>query len=137
MNRKLTLPLLALVGALGAAMPALAVNPPTDDAQTAYSAEEVGVARRAFRAQCVRYQPAERCECYTAGFAQALTPPELRLATALLPTRFASTEAIRARATQTAMSNASRLFADEPTRQAAMSRIDDAEAELAPICNAA
>jgi hypothetical protein len=124
--------------AFGAIAPALAVNPPTEDAQTAYSAQEIAVARRAFRSQCVLYQPAERCECYTAGFAQALTPPELRLATALLSTRFASTEARRARATQAAMRRAKGMgFADEASRQEAMSRIDDVETELAPICNAA
>lgn len=132
-----TLTVLALACAFGAMAPALALNPPTDDAQTTYSAQEVAVARQAFRAQCVRYQPAERCECYTAGLAQALTPPELRLATALLPTRFAANETIRARATSSAMRSAGALFADETSRQEAMSRIDEAEVELAPICNAA
>lgn len=137
MNRKFV-PVLALASALGAMAPALALNAPTEDAQTAYSAQEVAVARRAFRAQCVRYQPAERCECYTAGFAQALTPPELRLATALLPTRFSSSETVRARATNAAMSSATRMgFADEAARQEAMTHIDDAETELAPLCNAA
>lgn len=137
MNRKIV-PVLALTLCFGALAPAVAVTPPTSDAQTSYSAEEVGIARRAFRAKCVRYQPAERCECYTAGFAQALTPPELRLATALLPSRFAGSETVRTWATNAAITNAAKMgFADATTRQEAMTKISEAELELAPICNGA
>lgn len=52
----------------------------TGDARSVASDQEVGVARRAYRAQCLRYESAGFCECVTAGVAQALSPSDVRLA---------------------------------------------------------
>ncbi len=107
----------------------------TNDAQSVYSAEDVGVARRNFRGQCLRYQPAEQCECYTAGFAQALSVPEMRLATALLPARFGKTEKIKTRAMTAAAHNARGMgVGDEAARTVAMVHIDLIEKDLAKSC---
>ena len=56
----------------------------SQDARTEASDEEVGVARRAYRAECQRHQTLDYCECMTGGMAQALAPADLRVATALL-----------------------------------------------------
>jgi hypothetical protein len=52
----------------------------TGDARSVASDQEVGVARRAYRAQCLRYESPGFCECVTAGVAQALSPSDVRLA---------------------------------------------------------
>jgi len=57
--------------------------PPTNespDARQIASDAEVGVARRAYRASCQRYQSFGFCDCLTAGVAQALAPAEVRIA---------------------------------------------------------
>lgn len=124
----------ACVAAIAA--PAIAVETSaTNDAQSVYSAEDVGVARRNFRSQCLRYQPAEQCECYTAGFAQALSVPEMRLATALLPARFGKSDAIKTRAMTAAAHNARGMgIGDEGARTVAMTHIDLIEKDLAKAC---
>lgn len=128
-------PILALsAGLAGIVAPAMALDA-ANDAQSVYSAQDVGVARRAFRAQCLRYQPADQCECYTAGFAQALSVPEMRLATALLPARFGHSEAAKARALTAANRKAAGMgLADEAARTDAMTHIDTVEKDLANAC---
>ncbi len=44
------------------------------DAKTYYSDADVGVARRAFRAQCATTEDAGVCDCLAAGYSQSLTP---------------------------------------------------------------
>jgi hypothetical protein len=80
---------IAIVFLLTATTSALAQNsegPLTyrQDARTEASDEEVRVARRAYRAECQLHQTLDYCECMTGGMAQALTPANLRTATALL-----------------------------------------------------
>jgi hypothetical protein len=50
------------------------------DARALASDQEVGEARRAYRAACDRYESTGFCECVTAGVAQALHPSEVRIA---------------------------------------------------------
>jgi hypothetical protein len=50
------------------------------DARSIASDQEVGEARRAYRAACDRYESTGFCECVTAGVAQALHPSEVRIA---------------------------------------------------------
>jgi hypothetical protein len=53
---------------------------PTPDARTLASDQDVGEARRAYRAACQRHESAGFCECVTAGVSQALMPAEVRIA---------------------------------------------------------
>jgi hypothetical protein len=54
---------------------------PATDARSHASDQEVGEARRYYRAQCVRSGEGQAfCECVTAGVAQALLPAEVRIA---------------------------------------------------------
>lgn|SRR5690606_31996962 len=70
-----------LAGLAIAQVPPPTTTPPTSfDARTLASDEEVGEARRYYRAQCERHQSRDFCECVTAGVAQALMPAEVRLA---------------------------------------------------------
>ncbi len=108
------------------------------DAQSTYSAAEVGVARRAYRAQCTRYQPADMCECLTSGFAQALSPAEVRLAAAQLSVRFGRDERSKIAAQRALDRNAPRIgFPTIEARSFATERIQTLEADLTPICAAA
>lgn len=50
------------------------------DARSLASDQEVGQARRAYRAACSRHESAGFCDCVTAGVAQALMPAEVRMA---------------------------------------------------------
>jgi len=50
------------------------------DARQVASDADVGVARRAYRASCQRYESFGFCDCLTAGVAQALAPQEVRIA---------------------------------------------------------
>jgi hypothetical protein len=50
------------------------------DARMIASDQEVGEARRAYRAACDRVESTGFCECVTAGVAQALHPSEVRIA---------------------------------------------------------
>jgi hypothetical protein len=52
----------------------------TMDARSMASDQEVGEARRYYRAQCNRHESAGFCDCVTAGVAQALMPEEVRIA---------------------------------------------------------
>jgi len=74
--------------AAACALPALAEAGGTlsysQDARTQGSDEQVRVERRAYRAQCERYQSVAYCECMTGGMAQSLSPRDLHTATLLL-----------------------------------------------------
>jgi hypothetical protein len=73
--------------AAACALPALAQNGAlsySQDARTQGSDEQVRVERRAYRAQCERYQSVDYCECMTGGMAQSLAPRDLHTAAALL-----------------------------------------------------
>jgi hypothetical protein len=108
------------------------------DAQSVYSAAEVGAARRYFRAQCSRYEPADTCECVGAGIAQTLSPNEVRLAAADVAVRAAKVDTVRAKAVLARNKAAARLgFPGEEARTVAMARIQKLEADLMPICTAA
>lgn len=78
--------LLAATVSAGAIAYAQVVEPmtppaPTTDARSHASDQEVGEARRFYRAQCVRSGESRAfCECVTAGVAQALVPEEVRIA---------------------------------------------------------
>lgn len=50
------------------------------DARALANDQDVGQARRAYRAACSRYENAGFCDCVTAGVAQALMPEEVRIA---------------------------------------------------------
>lgn len=52
----------------------------TPDARTLASDQDVGQARRAYRAACSAHENAGFCDCVTAGVAQALMPAEVRMA---------------------------------------------------------
>lgn len=60
------------------------LNPPAEfaatDGRSIANDQEVGEARRAYRAACDRYESSGFCECVTAGVAQALHPSEVRIA---------------------------------------------------------
>jgi len=62
--------------------PATTIAPlsPTPDARQLASDQDVGDARRAYRAACEQHQAPAYCECVTAGVAQALMPAEVRIA---------------------------------------------------------
>lgn len=55
-------------------------DPSAQDARMIASDQEVGEARRAYRAACDRVESTGFCECVTAGVAQALHPSEVRVA---------------------------------------------------------
>jgi hypothetical protein len=132
---------LVAVPAIGAqraiAEPASISTSPGADAQSAYGAAEIGVSRRAYRAQCTRFQPVDLCECLTAGYAQILSPDEVRFATAELATRFGRTEAAKATAVRAlARRSPAWGFGAEDARRTGVERIRRLEAELAPGCAA-
>lgn len=92
------------------------------DAQTYYSEAEVGVSRRAFRAQCTTQQDAGVCECLAAAYAQTLTPPEVNLAAAMMsPKALMKTRAMNA-------------FSTPEAREAARAHVEKAAAEYEPLC---
>jgi hypothetical protein len=78
--------LLAVTVSAGAIAYAQVVEPmtspaPTTDARSHASDQDVGEARRHYRAQCERSGETHAfCECVTAGVAQALVPEEVRIA---------------------------------------------------------
>lgn len=99
------------------------LNASGSDAQAVYSPADVGAARRAYRAECTRHQPAAQCECMTAGLAQALPPADVRLAARRLARQAGERRAP--------------VYADADARAAAWARIQQVEADLAPVCAAA
>jgi len=106
------------------------------DAQSVYSAAEVGVTRRAYRAQCTKHQAADLCECLTAGYAQMLTPNEMRFAAAELRVRFARTDRSRADAQRALDRRAPAMgFPTADLRQVAADRIRALEVDLTATCS--
>ena len=95
------------------------------DARTVASDEEVGQARRAYRAQCGRFESAAFCDCVTAGVAQALAPSDVRLAARTIRERL------------TAQGDAAPTAATDPAigEGDAMSRIEQAEGHYADACS--
>lgn len=95
------------------------------DAQTVASTEEVGVARRGYRASCQRYENVSFCDCMAAGMAQALAPADLRLASRTIRERI------------TAQGDApGGSDADPAINQGdAMSRIQQAEGHYTDVCS--
>jgi hypothetical protein len=94
------------------------------DARSLASDQEVGEARRYYRAQCSRHQSAEFCDCVTAGVAQALMPQEVRIAARTI------SERINAQGDAAAQS-------DQDTSTEAMSsaeRIEQVESHYANAC---
>ena len=101
-------------------------------AQAAVAPDEKGPARRAYRAECVKFEPQGYCECITAGFAQDLTIPELALARQNV--RF--THVSSASAQRAAGVEMTRTLPDPEERQSALTRIAALETELQESCGA-
>lgn len=59
---------------------AVSAPAPAPDARSLATDQDVGQARRAYRAACQRHESAGFCDCVTAGVAQALMPQEVRIA---------------------------------------------------------
>ena len=94
------------------------------DARIVASDAEVGQARRAYRAQCNRYESPGFCDCVTAGVAQALSPADVRLAARTIRERI------------TAQGDAADASKADPAidQGDAMSRIEQAEGHYADAC---
>ena len=99
-----------------------ALNELGADAQSFYSAEQVGVSRRASRAKCTTLEDAGTCDCLASGYAQTLTPPEVDLAAAMLSTK----ARIKARAMN--------AFSTPEARDAARAHVEAAAAQYEPLC---
>ena len=96
------------------------------DAQSVASADEVGVARRAYRAACERYENGPFCDCMAAGMAQAVSPADLRLAARTIRERItAQGDAASASNTDPAIDQGA----------GAMSRIEQAEGHYTDVCS--
>lgn len=105
--------------------PTAASSETTNDARTVASDQEVGQARRAYRAQCSRYETASFCDCVTAGVAQALSPADVRVAARTIRDRI------------TAQGDAAASSASDPavTGNDQMTRIEQAESHYADACS--
>lgn len=95
------------------------------DAQSIANAQEVGQARRGYRASCQRYENGSFCDCLTAGMAQALAPADLRLASRTIRERI------------TAQGDAATSSDADPAinQGDAMSRIQQAEGHYTDVCS--
>ena len=93
-----------------APMIAPATGSPTviPDARSLASDQQVGEARRAYRAACNRHENAGFCDCVTAGVAQALMPDEVRLAARTFGERIPA-QGDAYQSDQPAMSSAARI----------------------------
>ena len=76
------------------------------------SDQQVGEARRAYRAACNRHENAGFCDCVTAGVAQALMPDEVRLAARTFGERIPA-QGDAYQSDQPAMSSAARIAQTE------------------------
>jgi len=83
----------------------------TPDARVLASDQDVGQARRAYRAACTRHENASFCDCVTAGVAQALAPADVRLAARTFGERipaqgdsYAASDSDRSRGSESAQS---------------------------------
>ena len=92
------------------AMVAPATGSPTviPDARSLASDQQVGEARRAYRAACQQSENAGFCDCVTAGVAQSLMPDEVRLAARTFGERIPA-EGDAYQSDQPAMSSAARI----------------------------
>jgi hypothetical protein len=97
---------------------------PTPDARTMASDQEVGEARRAYRAACDAHESTAFCECVTAGVAQALMPSEVRIAARTIGERI------------TAQGDASIASDSDNTMgaQSSAARIEQVESHYADAC---
>jgi hypothetical protein len=97
-----------------APMVAPATGSPTviPDARSLASDQQVGEARRAYRAACNRHENAGFCDCVTAGVAQALMPDEVRLAARTFGERIPA-QGDAYQSDQPAMSSAARIAQTE------------------------
>ena len=95
-------------------MVAPATGSPTviPDARSLASDQQVGEARRAYRAACNRHENAGFCDCITAGVAQALMPDEVRLAARTFGERIPA-QGDAYQSDQPAMSSAARIALTE------------------------
>ena len=93
-----------------APMVAPATGSPTviPDARSLASDQQVGEARRAYRAACQRDENAGFCDCVTAGVAQSLMPDEVRLAARTFGERIPA-QGDAYQSDQPAMSSAARI----------------------------
>lgn len=100
-----------------------AVSNTAADARAVASDADVGQARRAYRAQCNRFESADFCECVTAGVAQALSPADLHMALRGMRERL------------TAQGDTPSAAADAAIDEGSpMSRIEQTEAHYADSC---
>lgn len=105
-----------------------AMNPPAEfaapDGRSMASDQEVGEARRAYRAACDRHESAGFCECVTAGVAQALHPSEVRIAARTIGDRI------------TAQGDAAYASESDSTAglQSSAARIEQVEGHYADAC---
>lgn len=101
---------------------------PTPDARQLASDEEIGEARRTYRAACEQYESPGFCDCVTAGVAQALMPAEVRIAARTIGTRInAQGDAAIAGASESETDNA---YGAESSAV----RIEQAEGHYADAC---
>lgn len=96
----------------------------TPDARTMASDQDVGQARRAYRAACSQHENAAFCDCVTAGVAQALMPAEVRMAARTFGER------IPAQGDSYAASDSDRTHNAENSQ----SRIEQVESHYADAC---
>ena len=92
--------------------------------------DEKGPARRAYRAECVKYEPQGYCECVTAGFAQDLSIQQLTLARLNVRFQHASSPVAR----RGAASEMARTMPDPDQRRSTLTRIGGLETELQESC---
>lgn len=94
------------------------------DGRAMASDQEVGEARRAYRAQCSRFESPGFCDCVTAGVAQALAPADVRIAARTIGERISS------QGDAPAGADSDTAASVEPT----MTRIELVEAHYADAC---
>jgi hypothetical protein len=108
-------------------------------ALTAFAKEaDIGPARRAYRAECVKFEPPGYCECLTAAFAQEFSAKELGLAKLAIKYNHVSSTGARDKAMAEIVSGGKALgFRTKQSRQRVLDRADALEAEVRPACTAA
>jgi hypothetical protein len=99
---------------------------------------DIGPARRAYRAECVRFEPPDYCECITAAFSQEFNARELGLARLAIKYNHVSSTGARERAMAEIDAGGKALgFRTKQARQKVLDRADALEAELRSVCTAA
>jgi len=97
---------------------------PTPDARQLASDEEIGEARRTYRAACEQHEAPGFCECVSAGVAQALMPAEVQIAARTIGER------ISAQGDAVIRSESDRAYGAESSAE----RIEQAEGHYADTC---